>query len=307
MSYAEKVNVSGRLLQQLNELVGTNPTPAPALVTTQPQYTAPQHQEPLAPPQQQSFESSQASRTHCVGGVADNTIGEIPSVKLHAAPGGGSTMAGCAGGATMAALGGMDSSYDPNAATRTRCTGGTADNTIGAVPSVKVHHAPGGVSSISIGSDINNTAAPTADKSDASALAFLDEANSKYKQQGKLAVRDFHLISSFPLFEGVYQELRISTMSYAEKVNVSGRLINELNKLVGAPAGGRAVLTQQNHNASAAPVVTSQQCYTVPQQDCGAAASRTHCVGGVADNTIGDIPSVKLHHAPGGASSIQLW
>merc|ERR1712216_26854 len=196
-------------------------------------------------------------------------------------------MAGCAGGATMAALGGMDSSYDPNAATRTRCTGGTADNTIGAVPSVKVHHAPGGGSSISIGSDINNTAAPTADKSDASALAFLDEANIKFKQQGKLAVRDFHLISSFPLFEGVYQESRISTMSYAEKVNVSGRLLQQLNELVGT-------------NPTPAPaLVTTQPQYTAPQHQEPLAppqqqsfessqASRTHCVGGVADNTIGE-------------------
>lgn len=207
----------------------------------------------------------------------------------------------------MAALGGIDSSYNPNAGTRTRCTGGTADKTIGYIPSTRVHQAPGGSSSISIGSDINLSEAPAVDKSDASALAFLNTANLKYKEQGKLAVRDFHMIGSFPLFEGVYQELRISTMSYAEKVNVGGRLINELNKLANTPAAPRAVLTQQNMNASAAPMAAPQQCYAAPQQEYGASASRTHCVGGVADNTIGDIPSVKLHHAPGGSSSIQLW
>ena len=170
-----------------------------------------------------------------------------------------------------------------------------------------MHHAPGGSSSISIGSDINSTAAPAVDKSDVSALSFLNEAALKYKQQGKLAVRDFHMVGSFPLFEGVYQELRISTMSYAEKVNISGRLINELNKLVNTPAAPRAVLTQQNMNAGVAPMAAPQQCYAAPQQHYGSSAPRTHCVGGVTDNTIGDIPSVKLHHAPGGASSIQLW
>ena len=160
---------------------------------------------------------------------------------------------------------------------------------------------------LSLATDRSRAAAPAVDKSDAKALMFLSESNLKYKQQGKLAVRDFHMVGSFPLFEGVYQELRISTMSYAEKVNISGRLINELNKLANTPAPPRAALTQQNMNAGVAPMAAPQQCYAAPQQAYGSSASRTHCVGGVADNTIGDIPSVKLHHAPGGASSIQLW
>lgn len=164
-----------------------------------------------------------------------------------------------------------------------------------------MHAAPGGTSTISLGADINTTSATTTDKSDAAAIAFLQEANQKFKTAGKLAVRDFHMIGQFPLFEQTYGDLRISSMSYAEKVNASAKLLNSLNNLVGEPAN-RTVL-QNSTNATAAPA--QPQCAFEDSTTSG--ASRTKCVGGVAENTIGDVPSVKIHHAPGGSSSIQLW
>merc|ERR1711998_51683 len=184
----------------------------------------------------------------------------------------------------MASLGGVDCTVQaqpqPDKFTRTRCTGGTAENTIGSVPSVKVHAAPGGSSSISLGADIDTSAAPSQDKSDATALSFLSDTNQKYKTQGKLTVRDFHMIGSFPLFQPTYEELRISSMSYAEKVNASGKLLSALNRLVGEPA--RPVLSPQSTNATAAPVAMATQCQS-PAAEYGR-PSRTKCVGGVADN-----------------------
>jgi len=311
MSYAEKVSAGSKLMRTLNDFIGTaapmsQPVAAPQ-PTTQMQAPAMDYQQ-QAPMQFQpvSHQGTGMARTQCVGGVADNTIGDIPSVKLHAAPGGNSSLN--LGGATMAALGGMDSSqvvYQQDAGpTRTRCTGGAADNAIGSVPSVRVHAAPGGTSSINLGGDdINTSAAPAANKTDDAALQFLQETNAKYASNGKLAVRDFHMIGSYPLFEHIYAEQQIGSMSYAEKVNASSRLLSALNAMVGEPAS-RAALAPQSTNATAQ-VQQSSDCFG--NQDGGDGPTRTKCVGNVVQNTIGDVPSVKIHHAPGGSSSIQLW
>jgi hypothetical protein len=175
---------------------------------------------------------------------------------------------------------------------------------------VKVHAAPGGNSSISLGADIDTSQAADVDKSDAAAISFLAEANQKYKTAGKLAVRDFHMVGSYPLFEPVYTEQRISSMSYAEKVNASGRLLNALNTLTGgaataAPARTTGALSESTN------AVTQQMadCTPFDNQQQGM-PSRTVCTSNGSDtcaNSIGEIPSVKVHHAPGGASSIQLW
>jgi hypothetical protein len=305
MSYAEKVSNGNKLLRCLNETVGTAPAPQAMVAPAQP---APAQPTMVAQPAANysgieiGGTTTGMARTQCVGGVADNSIGDIPSVKVHHAPGGSSSLT--TGGATMASLGGMDASAVQNFTqeaepTRTRCTGGTASNAIGSVPSVRVHAAPGGSSSISLGGDIDSTTAPASDKSDMAAITFLQQTNAKFATEGKLSVRDFHMIGSFPLFENVYADMQLGSMSYAEKVNSSGKLMLSLNALVGEPAA-RAALAPQSTNSTAAPV--ANEC--VEQQGV---PSRTHCVGGVADNTIGDVPSVKIHHAPGGSSSIQLW
>ena len=98
-------------------------------------------------------------------------------------------------------------------------------------------------------------------------------------------MRDFHMVGSFPLFEGVYQELRISTMSYAEKVNISGRLVSRLNEEFAASQ--QQAPQEQQYAAPQQQYAAPQQQYTPQQAVEGANPSRTHCVGGVADNTIG--------------------
>eukprot|EP00656_Telonema_subtile_P029151 TRINITY_DN3215_c0_g2_i1.p1 TRINITY_DN3215_c0_g2~~TRINITY_DN3215_c0_g2_i1.p1 ORF type:complete len:411 (-),score=103.33 TRINITY_DN3215_c0_g2_i1:253-1485(-) len=299
MSYAEKVSNGSKLMRALNEFVGA----APAPVVQQQTAPAQVYQAPAQAVQQAPFATAPTgmARTQCVGGVAENSIGDIPSVKLHHAPGGSSSLT--SGGATMASLGGMDSSVqytEPEGPTRTRCTGGTAQNAIGSVPSVKVHAAPGGGSSINLGADINSSAAPSSDKTDAAAVQFLQETNAKVSTGGKLSVRDFHMIGSFSLFEGIYSEQQISSMSYAEKMNNTGRLLGAINALVGEPAT-RAVLAPQPTNAGMQQ--QSADCFSSEQ----AGPSRTKCVGNIVENSIGDVPSVKIHHAPGGSSSIQLW
>eukprot|EP00658_Telonema_sp_P-2_P076301 TRINITY_DN6654_c0_g2_i4.p1 TRINITY_DN6654_c0_g2~~TRINITY_DN6654_c0_g2_i4.p1 ORF type:complete len:425 (+),score=145.50 TRINITY_DN6654_c0_g2_i4:81-1355(+) len=298
MSYAEKVANGNKLMRCLNEMVGTAAQPAPVAQQQVQQQQPVMQQQPVQQQGGISFDdgSTGMARTQCVGGVADNSIGDIPSVKVHHAPGGQSSLA--SGGATMAMLGGVDESavqfqqHAAEPATRTRCTGGTADNAIGSVPSVRVHNVPGGSSSISFGGDEPTSAAPSSDKADTNAIAFLQEANAKFSANGKLSVRDFHMFNSFPMFEPICTDMRMGDMSYAEKVNSTSRLLTALNAFVGETAT-RPVL-QPVTNATAAP----GQCD---------GPSRTKCVGGVADNTIGEVPSVKIHHAPGGSSSIQLW
>jgi len=120
------------------------------------------------------------------GSTCDNTIGSVPSVKVHHAPGGHSSISfgddsapdnrfaapapapqapqvvQASPAAPVSAP--FDTSYDPaqdfsthKSRTANRASGAGAlqntGNTIGDVPSVKLHHAPGGNSSICFGED----------------------------------------------------------------------------------------------------------------------------------------------------------
>merc|ERR1712227_1188806 len=120
--------------------------------------------------------------------------------------------------ASMQPLDGQD------APKRTASRGGGAGgmqnvgNSIGDIPSVKLHAPPGGSSSISFGQEIDSNTTAAMDKSDTAAVRFLQETNAKFSASAKLSVRDFHMLGSFPLFEAVYNEWAISRMSYAEKI-----------------------------------------------------------------------------------------
>ena len=85
MSYAEKVNVTGPFLKALNNQPSSGPASCggiPHLV--EPTYTAPMMENFEGKPPQRT-----ASRGVGAGGMQNvgNSIGEIPSVKLHAPPG----------------------------------------------------------------------------------------------------------------------------------------------------------------------------------------------------------------------------
>jgi len=143
-----------------------------------------------------------------------NSIGDVPSVRLYAPPGGGSSFSYASGGATMAMLGGGSDpapvNYQTSAggsgmlpgtegpirtANRGAGAGGMQNvgNSIGDVPSVRLHAPPGGASSISFGEEINTSSkAGREDKSDCAALSFLAETTTKYQTAGKLSIRDFH-------------------------------------------------------------------------------------------------------------------
>jgi len=220
------------------------------------------------------------------------------------------------------------------------------NNTIGDIPSVKLHQAPGGSSSVFLGGPTENIAAPAAtpamDRSDTGALQILAELNEKHRTTGKLAVRDFHLIASCPLFEHVYTQHQISRLRYADKVNATGGFLKALNEQFGAaepqhqPAPAQPVATPdlvphatvplsnsiQAPQPFVAPVAPMDIYHAVPQpeptgmqidmqaeQTQGTrTASRGGGAGGMQNvgNSIGDVPSVKLHAPPGGGSSISF-
>merc|ERR1711865_23783 len=112
------------------------------------------------------------------GSTCDNTIGSVPSVKVHHAPGGGSSI--CFGDDSSApparapvaapvAVAPTSPQYEDEFSktsnrTASRSTGGLQNcgNKIGSVPSVKLHHAPGGSSSICFGDDSSSPFAPVA-------------------------------------------------------------------------------------------------------------------------------------------------
>ena len=127
------------------------------------------------------------------------------------------------------------------------------------------------------------------------AIDFLQQTNAKVSTGGKLSVRDFHMIGSFPLFEGIYQEQRISSMSYAEKVNNGTKLMRALNELVGtAPAAPQQMAAPvAAPQQMAAPVAAPQQAPAVDmfgQAQQAPVGQRTQCVGSVTENTIGVSP-----------------
>lgn len=205
-----------------------------------------------------------------------------------------------------------------NYGSRTACRGGGAGgmqnvgNSIGDVPSVKLHAPPGGSSSIAFGAEIDTNTAPTMDKSDSAARAFLSEVNYKHSTQGKLGVRDFHMLSSFPMFEQVVAEFQLSSLSYAEKVNVTSNVLKKLNfSFASAPA-----CTPIAAPVMPAPAPVDMSYQPAPNDmmwgQGGATGTRTASrgtaggTGGMQNvgNTLGDIPSVKLHAPPGGVSQI---
>lgn len=332
LRYADKVNATPSFLKVLNTQFGGAVAPAPVQQMAMPAM-------PDAPVMDNGmFEapvggSRTANRGGGAGGMQNvgNTIGEVPSVKLHAPPGGASAFGST--GATMAMLGGGPDPTPVNhsAAMQQPGVGGegpirTANrssaggthgaqnvgNSIGDIPSVKLHAPPGGATSVSFGAEIDTNAAPQLDRSDASALQFLMEANAKYQASGKLGVRDFLLVGSFPLFEHVYNQYRISSLSYAEKVNISGSMLKALNAQCGtmpAPVQCAAVAP-----TAPMPSMDYQQpvSMSIPSEQTNVNAKRTanrSSAGGTGgmqnvNNFIGDIPSVKLHAPPGGASQI---
>jgi SPIRAL1-like protein len=205
---------------------------------------------------------------------------------------------------------------------RTACRGGGAGgmqnvgNSIGDIPSVKLHAPPGGSSSIAFGAAIDHNAAPTIDRSDAAARTFLEEVNAKYQMQGKLGVRDFHLMGSFPLFEQTYNTFRISSMSYAEKVTTTPSLLKALNSICGTSVISMCGTSVQGMPCSEVINTTMASASAQPMDMMGGSdmsgarrtANRSSAggTGGMQNvgNSIGDIPSVKLHAPPGGQSQI---
>ena len=112
-----------------------------------------------------------ANRAGGAGGMQNvgNSIGDVPSVRLYAPPGGGSSFT-AAGGATMAMLGGgpdpaptayqtsssaapIDAEGPIRTASRGVGAGGMQNvgNSIGEIPSVKLHAPPGGASQVMFG------------------------------------------------------------------------------------------------------------------------------------------------------------
>merc|ERR1712194_279015 len=180
------------------------------------------------------------------------------------------------------------------------CNKSYESNSIIGKPSSRVLSTPGGSSTLSLGQDIDTSSA-NQDKDDNTAIAFLQETQAKYAAEGKLSVGDLTKLCTFPLFDEVLEkQLNISSMPFTEKRNVGDKVMMGLASYTqGAPQAPAPAAPQANVSVQQAPLIAGGQTMEAPQGGSG-----TQCVGSVTQNSIGDIPSVKLHAPPGGTSSI---
>jgi len=214
----------------------------------------------------------------------------------------------------------------PSGGTRTASRGGgglqNCDNTIGDVPSVKLHHAPGGTSSISFGDEVSQFAPQARQAPQSAPFATQDQgftqrnvaAAPQMENVNRVTAQQFHNAQS-PFATDAPQAGGTRTASRG-----AGGLQNCDNhigdvpsvKLHHNPGGSSTISFGCDDNSSQferAPGLGPPVSFVAPQAS-GVPVNRTASrnTGGLQNvgNTIGDVPSVKLHAPPGGASTISF-